>query len=336
MAFEPEIDHLLHADVSYVQPGEKTLSLAAISSKVLATFPRDTINGYDLPASPGISYQVFTNSRNVYVDQYSGRILGSATRQDFWQKTLGNVHQLHLRLAFRDKHDLGKSIMSWAGVILLIILPSGIVLWWKQKRIAIRWQAQARQVWFDMHSLIGLVSFIFLMILAFTGVMMGFENKATPMFYSLTGSKPSEMPDVKITVPANGKPISPDSALQLARAALPGVAPFNINVPTPTDPYYIRCRYPEDLTPGGRSKVMLDPYSGKVLYAEGSRTAPAGSRLVILNRAIHTGDIFGMFSKTIMSLVSLSLGFQVLSGLRMWWLRKWGKKRKKNAETVAQ
>jgi uncharacterized iron-regulated membrane protein len=327
MAFEPEIDHLLHAKFSYVEPGPKALSLAEISDKVYKAFPKDTINVYNLATTPDISWQIFTNNKTIYINQYTGKVLGTMTKPDFWQKAQQNIHQLHLRLALRDKRDIGGSIMSWTGVILLVTLPSGLVLWWKQKRIAIRRDIPARLVWFDWHSLIGVVSFIFLMVLAFTGVMIGFGNKTIPMFYKLTGSKPTEMPDIKITAPINAKRITPDSAVQLARAALPGVMPFYIQVPRATEAYDIRCRYPGDLTPGGRSRVMINSYSGKVLYTEGSKTAPAGTRLLELNRAVHTGDIFGIFSKSVMSLASLALGFQVISGLRMWWLRKWKKKR---------
>ena len=107
--------------------------------------------------------------------------------------------------------------------------------------------------------------------------------------------------------PADPKPITPDQAIETARAALPSATPFSINIPGPKDAYFIRARYPEDLTGGGRSQVIVDQYSGKVLAAEGSRTAPAGSRIITANRAIHTGDIFGLPSKVIMSLASLTL-----------------------------
>jgi hypothetical protein len=53
--------------------------------------------------------------------------------------------------------------------------------------------------------------------------------------------------------------------------------------------YAVGCRFPADLTPGGRSRVFIDPYSEKVLDAVSSRTAPAGTRIINLNRANHTG-----------------------------------------------
>lgn len=93
-------------------------------------------------------------------------------------------------------------------------------------------------------------------------------------------------------------------------------------MPPPNRAYLVRSRYPEDLTPGGRSIIVVDPYSRKVLYAEGSRTAPAGTRLVNLNRAIHTGDIFGMPSKIVMPLASPAVTLQFISGVVMWWKRK--------------
>jgi uncharacterized iron-regulated membrane protein len=73
----------------------------------------------------------------------------------------------------------------------------------------------------------------------------------------------------------------------------------------------------------------------KVLHAQGSRTAPAGARMVIANRAIHTGDVFGIPSKTIMSRASLMYVVQVVSGLLMWWKRKKRRTPSPAAETTA-
>jgi uncharacterized iron-regulated membrane protein len=43
---------------------------------------------------------------------------------------------------------------------------------------------------------------------------------------------------------------------------------------------------------------------------------------VIANRAIHTGDIFGIPSKIEMSLASLMAVMQLVSGVGMWWKRR--------------
>jgi uncharacterized iron-regulated membrane protein len=318
MAFEPELDHLLHPKLSYVTPGSHRLSLVEIGNAVQKAFPGERPGGFLLSSDPDISVGVATRRGVVAVNPYTGEVLGvRAPGRDF----LGYVHQLHLRLLIGNKADTGKDIIKWAGVAMLFLLLSGIYLWWPVKRIAIDRRATGRRFWFDVHNAIGIFSLAFLLVLTFTGVMIGFEETTVPMFFSLTGSQPSKAPAPPPAPPAGEKPISPDQAMEIARAAIPGTFPFQINAPGPKGTYQIRSRFPEDLTPGGRSRVIVDQYSGAVLFAEGSRTAPTGARMVIANRAIHTGDIFGIPSKFLMSLASLMAAVQVVTGVLMWWKR---------------
>lgn len=320
MAFEPEIYHLLHPRLSYVKPQGQALSLVEIGAAVSKRFPDDRIAGYRLSTSPNLSYQVDLEKSGVaFVNQYTGEVLGVKPEE---MGFLEYVHQLHLRLLLLSESDPGKKIMSWVGVAILFLLLSGLYLWWPLKRIRIKSGATGRRFWFDLHNAIGIFSFVFLLLLATTGVMIGFERTSTPLFYKFTGSHPSQQPRSFPEPPADTKPITPDNAIAIARATLPGAAPFAITVPEPKGAYRISLRYPEDRTPGGRSRMIVDQYTGKVLFAEGSRAAPAGARMVIANRALHTGDIFGIPSKTVLSLASLMLAAQAISGIIMWWKRR--------------
>jgi uncharacterized iron-regulated membrane protein len=121
----------------------------------------------------------------------------------------------------------------------------------------------------------------------------------------------------------------------VARGAVSGATPFAIRIPGPKSPYLVQLRYPEDRTPGGRSRAIVDQYTGQVLFAQGSRTAPAGARMVIANRAIHTGDIFGIPSKIVMSMASLMLVIQAISGIVMWWKRIRAKRNVRDAAKAA-
>src|SRR2546430_9928973 len=54
-------------------------------------------------------------------------------------------------------------------------------------------------------------------------------------------------------------------ALRIAEATEPGAAPLTIELPLASDgSYTVRMHFPEDRTPGGRSWVCVDQYSGKV------------------------------------------------------------------------
>ncbi len=315
MAFEPEIDHLLHSKLSYVTPQGSAMSLAQIGDAVSKAYPGERIGGYLLSTSPDISTQVSLRKGLVSVNQYTGEILGMrAGGMDF----LGYVHQLHLRLLIRNHSDSGKTIMSWAGVAMLFLLLTGLYLWWPLKRVSI---GSGKRFWFDFHNVVGIFSLVFLLMLTVTGMMIGFEETTVPMFYSLTGSAPSKNPQIP-PPPPGVKPIPIDQAMDIARTALPGATPFQVSVPGPKAAYQIRSRFPEDRTPGGRSRVIVDQYTGNVLFTESSRTAPAGTRMVIVNRALHTGDIFGIPSKAIVSLASLMAVLQLITGVVMWWKKR--------------
>jgi uncharacterized iron-regulated membrane protein len=328
MAFETEIDHLLHWRMAYVTPGGHPLSLGEIGAIVSKAFPGEQISGYAIAPSPDLSYQVFLRRGAAYVNQYTGEVLGT---QQGGMDFLGYVHQFHLRLMIRNEADTGKRIMSWAGVAMLFLIVSGLYLWWPYKRFSIERRGSSKRFWFDIHAVTGIFSFVFLFALAATGVIIGFEQTTTPVLFRLTGSRPSRPPRIQLMPPAGAQPITPDQAIEIARKAFPGAEPFIVNVPASGEPYFIAARYPEDLTPGGRSRIMIDPYTGKVLYALGSRTVPGGTRLVNLNRSIHTGDVFGIPSKAILSLASLMAVVQVISGLVMWWKGRRARERARGA-----
>lgn len=318
MAFEPELDHLLHRHRSYVKPAGAPRSLSEISALISRSFPGERIAGYILASSPDTSYRVLLEkSGSAYVNQYTGEILEV---QPDSMEFLDYVHQLHLRLLWRGPSRPGDQLMGWAGVAMLFLSLSGLYLWWPAKRIKVTPGATGRRWWFDLHSATGILSLVFLAMLAFTGAMMGFEKKTVPLLYRLTGSRPAQAPKVP-PPPLGATPISPDQAMVIAHQALSGAMPFALLVPGPKGAYQVRLRFPEDLTPGGRSRVVVDQYTGSVLFVEGSRTAPAGTRMVTANRALHTGDMFAMPGKAIMSLASLIAAFQAFSGLVMWWKR---------------
>jgi uncharacterized iron-regulated membrane protein len=64
--------------------------------------------------------------------------------------------------------------------------------------------------------------------------------------------------------------------------------------------------------------VYVDPYSASVIRVQDLFTESPGYRLVRLNRAIHTGDLWGGPGHVVMSLSSLALGVMMITGLFIW------------------
>ena len=319
LIFEEPIDHALNPGLMVVQPRGSQLPVSALIAGVEKAYPGVRAGMIMLPKQANWATTVLTRSRTgtgtVYVDPYTGRVLGKRQGRGF----MPAVHQMHMRLLLGKTGDM---IVSISALALMFLALSGIILWWPLKRVTVAVRKSWRRFNFDLHHAIGFYSSLFLLPLAFTGVMIGFEDSTVPAMYRITNSEPlaATLPSTPVK---GATPISPDQAMAIAQAALPGTHLIGVMLPAgPKGSYRVALAWPEDLTPGGRSRVLVDQFSGKVLLVESSRTAPAGTRLVILNRAIHTGDIGGWPTKILACLVSLSVVAQALSGLVMWWKRR--------------
>ena len=208
MAFEEELDHATHARLFRVSPQGAPLSLAELTSRVTAAFPGKPVVTYGIGVSPGLSWSVNVGGTIVFVNEYTGEILGTRTGPTW----LGQVHQFHLRLL---AGDTGKTIVSWAGVLMLLLSLSGIVLWWPVKRITINRVASGRRFWFDIHNAVGVCAFLFVFLLAVTGVVIGFDGWTTPLLYRASGSQPVRGPSAPTPVPG-ARVLTPDEALAIA------------------------------------------------------------------------------------------------------------------------
>lgn len=320
MAFEPELGRLQHWKIAHVRPHGTPLTLEKIGDAARNASPGRDISGYVLSDRPDLSYQVMTERQLVYIDQYSGQVLGTI---DGGMDFLGFVHQLHLRLGLLDKGRVfGQMTVRWSALAALFLLISGVYLWWPSKRFGIAGNPKTAKFWFDLHNSFGVVSLVFVLLLIVTGLVISFETQTTPLLYRISHSQPLRWPRLQVAPLPGRVPLTPDQALAIARATVPGATPFFITVPHGNQVYQIFLRYPEDRTPGGRTRIAVDPYSGNTLMVIDSRRAPAGYRLVNLNRALHTGDILGLPSKALVSLASLIMPFQLLSGLIMWAKRR--------------
>jgi uncharacterized iron-regulated membrane protein len=94
MAFETELERALHPHRSYVTPQGQRLSLAQIAVAVQRAYPNDTIGAFVVATRPDFSYEVGLQRADVFVNPYTGEILGEQTAPDW----LNTVHQLHTHL----------------------------------------------------------------------------------------------------------------------------------------------------------------------------------------------------------------------------------------------
>jgi uncharacterized iron-regulated membrane protein len=238
---------------------------------------------------------------------------------------LGYIHQLHLRLV-PDPRDapqlapIGKTVVSFVGLILCLMVPTGLILWWRRKSTSINWKGSWFKVFFDAHQAVGIYAAFFLFVASTTGIMIGFDF-GERVYYGITRSAPPPRPQTLLSTPVPGAtPIMSDQALEIARHAMPNAAVAILVRPVrPTGAYTVMMRVPEETSEAVHSSVTIDQYSGNILNLRNYLTDSAGYRLIRFNRSIHTGDIFGLPTHILVSISSLLLVVMVITGVVIWW-----------------
>jgi uncharacterized iron-regulated membrane protein len=314
IAFEPELDRILHPDVSYVKPGGRSQSLVEIGDAVSRKYGNDPIVAYLLSDSPRLPTQVILSRGIVSVNQYTGEVLGVRTRG---QTFLGVVRALHVRLA---AGDMGRSILKWSAVGMLLSLASGLYLWWPIKRVRIRGPWWSRSFWFDLHNVIGICSLLPLLVLAGTGTVIGFEDDVASVLDKLAGARPVQsQQSLSRPEPEPGSTqITPDRAVAIACAQLPGAVPYRVQMPRFGGVYVVALEYTDNRIGGERNSIAVDPWSGKIISESLATNLTTRERVMATNETIHTGNILGTPSRVIVVLASMLLLIQAASGLVMW------------------
>jgi uncharacterized iron-regulated membrane protein len=252
----------------------------------------------------------------VYADPYTGNVLGSRRRDE---NVMVKVHQFH------TSYLLGKTgqwITGISSIVLIVLGITGIWLWLKVRIVKIKFGVPWKRLNFDAHSAIGLYCSLFWLALGFTGVTIGFDQATRSVVKRVTGAGVVQQPPgLKSSRPeGGGRSISADDAVAAAARDFPGAAVTMINLPAgPAGTYGIALKYPEDRTPAGRSRMVVDRYSGKTLWAFNTRTAAARIKFLNVQRSIHTGDVFGWPTRMLACAASALLGLQVVTGLWIWW-----------------
>jgi uncharacterized iron-regulated membrane protein len=326
MAFEGDIDHWLNPGLWYVSPRPPAMLEDDLLSIVQHQFPRARVVVVQFSRYPNLAQSMqLTDGTTVYVNPYDGTILGTKVGATNLDQTLGFIHQLHLRLVPDPRSAprlaaAGKTVVSFAGLALLVMVSSGLILWWRRKSTSINWKATWFKVCFDAHQAVGIYVAFFLIVASLTGILIGFDF-GERTFYGITGSAPPPRPQPFSSVPVPGAVgLLPDQALEIARHAMPDATPTMLVRPMrAVAPYTIMMRLPEETSEAVHSSVTIDQFSGKVLNVRNYRTDSAGYRWIRFNRSIHTGDIFGLPTHILFSLSSLLLVGMAGTGLVIWW-----------------
>ncbi len=321
---EPYTDGVANASLTHVTPGTALLSLDAMRDSIRTAIPDAEVRAIGFHSEFRNTYAVsvitpkVVKLRTMYVDPWRGHIVGDETTA---RRPLRWAHTLHTRLLIDPD---GKRIVGWTAVALVIISLSGLWLWWPGKIVTVRRSASNRRQIFELHNTLGALSWVFLLILGVTGVVVHWEDGSAAMIRTISDAAlPAAQPKATQTC-ATQSLASLDVIRRNINDAAPGAYATSIQFgDKPTDYAMARMRFPEDKTPAGRTLVLADRCTGRVVWTLSTRTAPVQYRFTRMwNRSVHTGDLWGWPTRILALIVALLLPVMALTGPLIWWSRR--------------
>ncbi|MEP6620836.1 MAG: PepSY-associated TM helix domain-containing protein [bacterium] len=318
LVFEGAIDRGLNPQLWRVTPAGPVLPLDTIVAHARAAVPKATVTGLSLARTPDRAYVASAGPTQIFVDQYNGRVLGTRDRKDFDQTLPRILHRLHTDLMVGA---VGSELIGIATIAALLLVITGMYLWWAEKLWRIRWSASWKRIAYDLHHSLGIIASLVLLAITASGAAIHYES-LRGVIACLDGARTRAVkpPVVVVGDAAGASPVSLDSAVRTATGALPEATVTMMSLPKKADqPLLITMRFAEDRTPGGRTKVYVNGNSGAVLRVESTRVAGMGTKANNQMRSIHTGDVFGQPTEVIWLVAALVLAGQGMTGVMMWW-----------------
>ncbi|HEY5062629.1 MAG TPA: PepSY-associated TM helix domain-containing protein, partial [Gemmatimonadaceae bacterium] len=290
LAFEADYDRWLNPALWRVNSAQPRMSEQALVDFVQHQFG-DSVTGarvaqIDMPQDDLAQVFELTSGLRVYVDPYSGRVTGARRGRTELERFLLNVRIVHTRLFAGERGRWTVDVVS--VLVVLLLVPIGVYLWWNKRRATVAWRASWKRINWDLHSAVGIYAAAFVIVLAGSGVFMGYE---APLYW-LIRSAPEESPRLpRSSLPTNSDraPIARanlDSLLARADAALPRARTVQVVLPLrPRSVFQVFRRGGSS----GTSSVALDQYSGRVLLVDDFARASRALRARTIDQAVHLG-----------------------------------------------
>jgi uncharacterized iron-regulated membrane protein len=346
-------------------PDAKPLSVDTVVGRLRESHPDLTPTGFTRRSDADAPLTVLAGQRTVYVDRYSGAILGEASRGGV-RTVMSELRAWHRWLAIDgDSRPVARAITGWSNFIFLFIVMSGVYLWfprkwaWRQVRQVVLFKSgvrgKARD--FNWHNVIGSWCAVplFIVVLSAMPISFGWFNalvyravgEAPPPPAGAAAARPAEQRAAPPVSRAGEAPASPAETAASARSfdalwvraerQVPGWRTITLRVPpSPTAPLAFAIDKGDGGQPHLRSTLTLDRETGDVVSYEAFSDLTLGRRIRNVMRFAHTGEVLGIPGQTVAGVVSAGGAVLVWTGLALAWrrFRSWVERRRRTDEST--
>ncbi|KXH84304.1 PepSY-associated TM helix domain-containing protein [Chryseobacterium kwangjuense] len=355
LAFEKELKHAIHPEKYFVKTIKKEkLPFSVLKLKAEQALPDSLkVSRVEISSDPSRSYAFRSLKMNeealtywgtylhyyrVYVDPYTGKVIEvENAKNNFFEI----VMDLHRRLLLGEK--IGKTITGYSTLILVIMLVSGLVIWYPRKMnkkalksmFLIKTSAKWKRINYDMHNVLGFYAVIPLLLITFSALIWNFEGFDKWVKKTLNGKAKTEQ-KAKSTIPAeklsDAKYIL-DMVGNRVEKSLADKESALITFPKKEEGTYYA-----EVTYGNKQyqneQFNFDQYSGKILKHQvyNDKNIGYGTALRARNYDLHMGSIFGMTGRILYLFAGMIAASLPITGFIIYLNRKKKKPKKKKGK----
>ena len=362
--YNTEIREFFDSERYFVEKEGKVIPLDELKSTLETKYSSQVV-GFQVFGQEGRTLQFSLkkpgeeNSITYFVNPYSGEVVADNANKTPTETFMGYLFSTH-RWLLLDKvetpildsmsnQDLGRLINGIATSLFLLGVLTGIFLWlpkkaknWKQG-LTVKWSGNWKRINHDLHNTLAFYSLIALFIMAVTGPFWSFGWYKTGWqktwdTYQAPKEEPKANPaqetePIQDSLPQPADPVvSLDELLALAnqqlpyegnvRFTLPEDAEGEIGVSKSCIGFFARA---------GADQLKVIPATLEVKETILFGELPVRQQIGKSVKALHTGEIFGQFTKFLWFIACAVATSLPITGTLIWWNKRSKKGKKKSA-----
>jgi uncharacterized iron-regulated membrane protein len=348
LIFKEELAALL-SNTPKIQVLPSLAPLSEVVRNVETMYAGQQVSGLIYPVEPERSLLVYVLNKDggyspVSVNQYDGSVIGPAPEN----QVLKFLQELHHNLLFSKT---GRKINGCGGIVLFILALSGVGLFLRGVKYCVhvlrmQWQGRRPVIVWSMHQQVGVFLLPPLLIWGLSGFSFGFRQefeKAVNVVFPVSSlTKKDRKINTKIskgapvgvpqalptqptlpTAPPLGTATSLDLLIPLATEACPGQKVVRISTAIDgDDTAKVWLTDSNSMIKADDTEVDISASRGTVtsISRPGKRTS--GDLILIWLQRLHFGNFGGIFSRLIWMVIGFAPLILSVTGLMMWWHRK--------------
>ncbi|EAZ79264.1 PepSY-associated TM helix domain-containing protein [Algoriphagus machipongonensis] len=360
--YNSEIREMASPELYHVEATGERMSPEEIKTK-LESSEQSKVIGINWNDEEGESVQ-FTLKKegeegrgsSYFVNPYTAEILGGTRPETAASEFMGYMFSLH-RWLLIDKietpilesmsnRELGRFINGVATLLFTLGVLTGIVIWFPKKvknwrqGLKVKWNANWKRVNHDLHNTLAFYSLIFLLIMGLTGPFWSFswyrEGWQNTWDTSRKSNERSEQVAEEEVIKSAAGVFTLDELISKVNEELLYEGTLRISLPQEGDNTVSVSKYRTGFfARAGSDQLKLNTADLSVQEANLFSDLPWRQQVGRSVKSLHTGDIYGQFTKFIWFLACLVATSLPITGTLIW-LNKKKKKPSKKKKTQAR